>query len=127
MYTGKKTAMPQAGKLDEGLTRTFTADSLMVASANRSLGSMSNEEAEGFFSNLIEAPAKQEATRKSSNKEPVPTELAGIVERVSRNINWNEGVERVIKQNLLIGNLTGAVDCCMKCGRTVSLPKPTRW
>ena len=43
----------------------------------------------------------------------------GMVEKISRNINWNEGVEKMIKENFMIGNLEGAVDCCLKCGRSV--------
>ncbi len=40
------------------------------------------------------------------------------MEQVSRNTNWNAGVERIIKENLLIANYEGAIDCAMKCGRT---------
>ncbi len=37
---------------------------------------------------------------------------------MSRNINWDAGNEKIIKENLLIGNTEGAIDCAMKCGRT---------
>ena len=39
-------------------------------------------------------------------------------ETVSRNVNWNSGVERIIKENLIIGNYDGSIDCALKCGRT---------
>ena len=42
-----------------------------------------------------------------------------LQETVSRNANWDEGVEGIIKRNLLLGNLDGAVDCALKCGRIV--------
>ncbi len=42
-----------------------------------------------------------------------------VLEQISRNVNWNEGVEKIIKNNLIIGNLEGAIECCLKCGRTV--------
>lgn len=36
---------------------------------------------------------------------------------MSKNINWDAGVEKIIKKNLLIGNFEGAIDCSLKCGR----------
>ena len=33
-------------------------------------------------------------------------------------MNWDLGKERLIKQNLLIGNYGGAIDAALKCGRT---------
>jgi len=38
---------------------------------------------------------------------------------VSRNKNWDVGIENIIKRNILIGNFEGAIDAAMKCGRTV--------
>jgi len=43
-----------------------------------------------------------------------------IHETVSRNANWNEGVESLIKKNLLIGNLQYAAEIALKCGRTTT-------
>lgn len=40
------------------------------------------------------------------------------MEQVSHNINWEAGVERIIKENLIVGNYEGAIDCALKCGRT---------
>jgi protein transport protein SEC31 len=37
---------------------------------------------------------------------------------VQKNFNWDLGKERMIKQNLLIGNYGGAIDAALKCGRT---------
>lgn len=37
---------------------------------------------------------------------------------VPRNFNWDLGRERLIKQNLMIGNYGGAIDAALKCGRT---------
>jgi hypothetical protein len=39
------------------------------------------------------------------------------MESVSKNINWNAGVERIIKRNIYIGNYEGAIDCALKSGR----------
>ena len=41
-----------------------------------------------------------------------------ITETVSKNINWDEGVEGIIKRNLLFGNLEYAAEVALKCGRT---------
>ena len=39
-------------------------------------------------------------------------------ETISRNTNWDEGIEGVIKKNLLIGNLEYAAEVALKSGRT---------
>jgi protein transport protein SEC31 len=79
---------------------------------------MSKEEAMGFFENLGE---KAEAAKEKPSRENRLSSVdnLGMIERISRNINWNEGVEKMIKENILIGNLEGAVECCLKCGRSV--------
>ncbi|EGR27630.1 hypothetical protein IMG5_192850 [Ichthyophthirius multifiliis] len=38
-------------------------------------------------------------------------------ELVSKNINWDSGIERIIKENMIIGNYEGTIDCALKCGR----------
>ena len=43
-----------------------------------------------------------------------------VQETVSRNANWNEGHENLIKKNLLIGNLQYAAEIALKCGRTTT-------
>lgn len=40
------------------------------------------------------------------------------MEQVSKNINWDAGVEKIIKDNMIIGNFDGAIDCALKCGRS---------
>lgn len=37
---------------------------------------------------------------------------------MSKNTNWNVGVEKIIKDNLIVGNYEGAIDCALKCGRS---------
>ena len=41
-----------------------------------------------------------------------------ITETVSRNGNWNEGPEGMIKKNLMMGNLPYAAEVALKCGRS---------
>ncbi len=38
-------------------------------------------------------------------------------ENVTKNSNWNAGIGKIIKTNILIGNIEGAVDSALKCGR----------
>ncbi len=118
MYTGKKAAEP--GKITE----------TSAPPSPPKMGALSKEEAEGFFSNLVESPpvpatAKTEGHRKQSRESPASAVAAaaelvgGAFEQVSKNMNWGEGVERIIKENFIVGNLASAVDCCLKCGRSV--------
>jgi protein transport protein SEC31 len=41
-----------------------------------------------------------------------------ITETISRNVNWDEGGEKLIKENLIIKNLECAIDCALQSGRT---------
>jgi protein transport protein SEC31 len=40
-----------------------------------------------------------------------------LTEVVSKNKNWDTGVEKMIKENMIVGNYEGAIDCALKCGR----------
>ncbi len=44
--------------------------------------------------------------------------MAFVTEQISRNVNWDEGAEGIIKRNLLLGNLEYAAEVALKCGRT---------
>ena len=44
--------------------------------------------------------------------------MSFVTETVSRNTNWDEGVEGTIKRNLLIGNLEYAAEVALKAGRS---------
>jgi hypothetical protein len=41
-----------------------------------------------------------------------------MTETISKNTNWDEGAEGIIKKNLLLGNLEYAAETALKCGRT---------
>ena len=43
-----------------------------------------------------------------------------VLETVAQNSNWNEGHEKLIKENLLIGNLQYAAEIALKCGRATT-------
>ena len=40
-----------------------------------------------------------------------------ITETISRNANWDESIEGVIKRNLLVGNIEYAAEVALKAGR----------
>lgn len=44
--------------------------------------------------------------------------MSFVTETISKNTNWDEGVEGIIKRNLLVGNLEYAAEIALKCGRT---------
>ena len=48
---------------------------------------------------------------------PIPDPKTAVAETVSRNGNWNEGPEGMIKKNLMMGNLQYAAEVALKCGR----------
>ena len=85
---------------------------------------LSTKEAENFFDKISEEPNK---LKKSLHKElklgfdcdnGEDEKEVLVPETHTKNINWDAGVEKIIKANLLIGNIEGAIDCLLKCGRT---------
>ena len=59
--------------------------------------------------------AEQDGTggaRSSNSKQNI------VQETISRNTNWDESAEGIIKQNLLIGELQYAAQVALKCGRS---------
>jgi len=74
------------------------------------------EEAEDFFDTLNKKSTKDATGRKSESMADVGDEDI-TQEVVTRNNNWNAGIEKIIKGNILIGNIEGAVDSALKCGR----------
>jgi hypothetical protein len=90
---------------------------------------MSVEDATDFFSSL--AGSQNKPSNQASNEEQkvgdeqiVQNEprrdqnMTFVTETVSKNVNWDEGAEGVIKRNLLIGNLEYAAEVALKVGRT---------
>lgn len=66
-----------------------------------------------LYLNRIQSDSKTYLTERSES-----TNTENLKE-ISINTNWQEGPENLIRQNLLIGNLQTAIDCCFQCGRTV--------
>lgn len=67
-----------------------------------------------FFEALNDNSKKQVQEEK---EEETPFGAQSIQETVSKNINWNQGIEGVVKRNLLIGNIEDAAEVALKGGR----------
>lgn len=75
------------------------------------------DDAEDFWVKLSNTTDSKK-DKVTTPKENVPQEKPQFVtEQVSKNINWNQGAEKLIKQSLLIGDLESAVDVALKSGR----------
>ena len=80
---------------------------------------MSDDQASNFFDNLrIQKDKNEKKDLKLPKVIQEGVEKEHIIsETSSKNINWNAGIEKLIKENILVGNIEGAVDCALKCGR----------
>lgn len=86
---------------------------------------MTAESAADFFATLgskPEAPPAPVAQPKAVPQQ-IPEEACSqkelhAQETISRNTNWNAGVEAMIKRNLMVGNFQYAAECALKTGRT---------
>lgn len=70
-------------------------------------------DAANFFGSL---DSECEEPKAANEDEPESESIK--YDMVPRNSNWNIGKERLIKENMLIGNYEGAIDAALKCGRT---------
>ena len=67
-----------------------------------------------MFDDLISNKKLDVPKQEEKQEERTPMTLT---ETISKNINWNLGSEKLIKDSLLIGDLDNAVEVAMKCGR----------
>jgi hypothetical protein len=65
-----------------------------------------------------EGEAAFKSSKEEQKAEADQKKMQFITESVSKNVNWDEGAEGIIKRNLLVGNLEYAADVALKCGRT---------
>ncbi len=84
---------------------------------------MTAEGAADFFNQLGSKNVASNNNAEEEKKEEEPpmakeAKLVMMTETISRNTNWDEGIEGVIKKNLLVGNLEYAAEVALKAGRT---------
>lgn len=78
----------------------------------------------GFDSAAYLPPSRNRIQKASEDflRQDTNVTAAENVVQVSKSTNWQEGPEKIIRENLLTGNLQTAIDCCFQCGRTVTKP-----
>ena len=96
--------------------RVSNADSNKRVSIKGGLDELDANQANAFFENLAETSDKRKEEEEKKTEAKPGCKV--VQETISRNSNWDEGAEGIIKRNLLIGNVEGAAECAMKCGRT---------
>lgn len=89
---------------------------LQLKSQNNELSNLDANQANEFFANFAENHEKK--LEEEDKKIEVKSGPKITQEVISRNSNWDESGEGVIKRSLLIGNIEGASECALKCGRT---------
>lgn len=113
-YIGKKVPKGNTTK-----TRDFS--NLNNSNQNKTI-QQGKDDAASFFSEMtskVESQKEQNASFKAQTSQVLDhTEKPNLItETISKNINWNQGSEKLIKQSLLTGDLESAVDVALKCGR----------
>eukprot|EP00930_Biecheleria_cincta_P047446 TRINITY_DN3289_c0_g1_i1.p1 TRINITY_DN3289_c0_g1~~TRINITY_DN3289_c0_g1_i1.p1 ORF type:complete len:1199 (+),score=239.56 TRINITY_DN3289_c0_g1_i1:57-3653(+) len=77
-------------------------------------------QAESFFDELsatTEQKQREEMEREAKRQQAEAMGIAAQKELEAKASDWATGPEAIIKQSLLVGNLTAAVECCFKSGR----------
>lgn len=92
-----------------------TTTSTKKTHADRGYPGLSEAEAEEFFTKLAKDP-KKKGIHQEEGEDKVDNQYV-ITETIQKNLNWNAGIEKYIKDNILIGNIEGAVDTAIKHGR----------
>ncbi len=118
-YIGKK-----INKATTAKTRDFTN----LQEKNKGNTAQGKDDALSFFSEMTNKAEQQQQSHKdllagTNQPKSTPQTINNtekpnlITETLSKNINWNQGSEKLIKQSLLTGDLESAVDVALKCGR----------
>jgi hypothetical protein len=96
-----------------------------AAPPKQELKAMTAESAADFFNQLgskAAAATTNNNAEEEKKEEEAPasreSKMTYMTETISRNTNWDEGIEGVIKRNLLVGNLEYAAEIALKAGRT---------
>lgn len=88
----------------------------------RQIAEITEEEAMDFFNNI----GKDDEEGKSGSKLEIniksshfiqPEEQDNEVKTISINKDWNKGLEKLIKKNILVNNVEGALDLALKANR----------
>lgn len=114
------------GKKISKTATTKTRDFSNIQAQKKDASQQGKDDALSFFSEMTHKAEQQSQkdlntpnTQKGINAQTINnTEKPNLItETISKNINWNQGSEKLIKQSLLTGDLESAVEVAMKCGR----------
>ena len=87
------------------------------------MGDASNlnpDQLDDLFDQLAKSSEQQQQGGFNSNansRRGTPRAMAINPDEEMNLTDWSQGPEAIIKQSLLIGDITSAVECCLKCGR----------
>lgn len=82
------------------------------------LSDIKEDEAVDFFSDLgrqEEEPKTEQPADDQLFEEPEAKDLEQLA--IQRNHNWSRGIESLVRKNVILGNLEGAIDLCLKADR----------
>jgi len=116
------------GKKISKTTTTKTRDFTNLQEKSKANANQGKDDALSYFSELTSKAEQQQQSQKDliagvNVQKNTPQTINNsekpnlITETISKNINWNQGSEKLIKQSLLTGDLESAVDVALKCGR----------
>ena len=82
--------------------------------------SCSTSAAEDFFNKTSIGPSKDSTPKLAATAPKAKPDFKQMLtETISKNTNWKEGGEKLIKENLITRNFQCAIDCALMAGRTV--------
>ncbi|KAF4672184.1 protein transport protein S31 [Perkinsus olseni] len=85
---------------------------------NQQATPMDSEQAESLFDTL--ARTNEESEQQAAEQGGASSAgglLSPVADMTRSETDWTTGVEHIIKQSLLVGDLNAAVDCCMRSGK----------
>lgn len=84
----------------------------------KKLSDIKEDEAVNFFSDLgrqEEEPKQEPPTEDKPFEEAEQRDIEQV--SIQRNRNWSRGIESLVRKNLILGNIEGAIDLCLKADR----------
>ena len=121
----KKTIMADTeqytGKKRETTERRKAAPQESKPAADFIFASCSTSAAEDFFNKTSSGPTKDPSPKVAASAPKSKPDFKHVLtETISKNTNWKEGGEKLIKENLITRNFQCAIDCALMAGRTVT-------
>ncbi|EER05343.1 conserved hypothetical protein [Perkinsus marinus ATCC 50983] len=81
------------------------------------IAAMDSEQAESLFDTLARTNEESEQAGEQVGAASAGGLLSPIADMTRSETDWTSGVEHIIKQSLIVGDLDAAVDCCMRSSK----------